>query len=173
MSWPDVSSSLPLQLLVGSSVLVAVIYTFRDAFYPRPLDFIPYNAEAKERILGDLPDIKAVGSVTNWLATQPTKHQSPLFQAFVAPFGKPWVVVADHHEAADICMHRLKEFDRARVTISVFGGIIPGSQLTLKSSDPQFRRNKELVKDLMTPSFLAEVCLQYQRSFHGYLLTCV
>ncbi|KAM6529936.1 hypothetical protein FALCPG4_008058 [Fusarium falciforme] len=157
MSWPEVTSSLPLQLLVGSSVLVAVIYTFRDAFYPRPLDFIPYNAEAKERILGDLPDIKAVGSVTNWLAVQPTKHQSPLFQAFVAPFGKPWVVVADHHEAADICMHRLKEFDRARVTISVFGGIIPGGQLTLKSSDPQFRRNKELVKDLMTPSFLAEI----------------
>lgn len=169
MSWPDVISSLPLQLLVGSSVLVAVIiYTFRDAFYPRPLDFIPYNAEAKDRILGDLPDIKAAGSVTNWLATQPTKHNSPLFQAFVAPFGKPWVVVADHHEAADICMRRLKEFDRARVTISVFGGIIPGSQLTLKSSDPQFRKNKELVKDLMTPSFLAEVRLSHQRFLHGY-----
>ncbi|KAF9769228.1 hypothetical protein IL306_013362 [Fusarium sp. DS 682] len=74
---------------------------------PRPLADIPYNITATNRIFGDLPDVKAFGSLTDWLATQVIKHQSPLFQVFIRPFGKPWVVVADHYEAAEICTHRV------------------------------------------------------------------
>lgn len=160
MSWFESSGLLPVQAVAGGILLITILlYRCRNSLYPRPLDLIPYNAEATQRLLGDVPDIKAMGSMTNWLALQPAKHQSPLFQAFVRPFGKPWVVVADHHEVADICMRRLKEFDRSDVTISVFSGIIPGAHLTLKSADAQFRKNKELVRDLMTPSFLTEVCL--------------
>ncbi|KAF4976236.1 hypothetical protein FZEAL_7074 [Fusarium zealandicum] len=153
----DSVNLLLVQLLGGTILLLAIAYTFRNALYPRPLDFIPYNQEASKRILGDLPDIQASGSMSNWLALQPTKHQSPLFQAFVRPFSKPWVVVADHHEVAEICIRRVKEFDRADATISVFWGVVPSAHLTLKTSNPQFRKNKELVRDLMTPSFLTEV----------------
>ncbi|KAJ3544263.1 hypothetical protein NM208_g3143 [Fusarium decemcellulare] len=157
MTWLDSAGLLPLQLLVGVAILGAIIYTFRDIFYPRPLDSIPYNPEAAQRFLGDVPSIKKFGSMTGWLATQPTKHQSPLFQAFIRPFSKPWVVVADHHEVADICNRRGKEFDRGAGSISVFWGVVPGAHITLKTANPQFRKNKELVRDLMTPSFLNEV----------------
>ncbi|RGP80582.1 hypothetical protein FLONG3_1321 [Fusarium longipes] len=146
-----------IRVLAGSLLLIGFIYTIYRSILPRPLEGIPYNVAATKRILGDLPDVRAYGSLTDWLATQAVKHQSPLFQTFIRPMGKPWVIVADHHEAAEICTHRLKEFDRGSASTSLFNCLVPGSQITLESHNPQFKKNKELVRNLMTPTFLSEV----------------
>lgn len=54
-------------------------------------------------------------------------------------------------------MRRLKEFDRSDVTWEQFNGVVPGHHITLKSSDPKFKKNKELIRDLMAPTFLQQV----------------
>ncbi|KAF5718751.1 TRI13-cytochrome P450 [Fusarium mundagurra] len=157
MSLLDALDSSSTRILLGCLLLAGIVYTLYRSMLPRPLADIPYNVSATNRILGDLPDVKAFGSLTDWLATQAIQHQSPLFQAFIRPFGKPWVVVADHYEAAEICTHRVKEFDRGTSSTAIFNCVVPGAHITLTSSDPQFRKNKELVRNLMTPSFLSEV----------------
>ncbi|KAF4437655.1 hypothetical protein F53441_12990 [Fusarium austroafricanum] len=154
---PLLLDSFGTRVLLGGLLLAGISYTLYRRMLPQPLEDIPYNISATNRIFGDLPDVKAYGSLTDWLATQTIKHKSPLFQAFIRPFGKPWVVVADHYEAAEICTHRLKEFDRGAASTSLFHCVVPGAHITLKSSDPQFKKNKELVRNLMTPSFLNEV----------------
>ena len=154
---PLLLDSFSARVLLGGLLLAGIAYTLYRLMLPQPLEDIPYNPSATNRIFGDLPDVKAYGSLTDWLATQTIKHNSPLFQAFIRPFAKPWVVVADHYEASEICMHRLKEFDRGAASTGLFHCVVPGAHITLKSSDPQFKRNKELVRNLMTPSFLNEV----------------
>ncbi|KAL6922613.1 hypothetical protein ACHAP8_012528 [Fusarium lateritium] len=153
----DTIDSTSTRVLAGGLLLVGVIYTIYRSILPRPLEGIPYNVAATKRIFGDLPEVRAYGSLTDWLATQAVKHQSPLFQTFIRPMGKPWVVVADHYEAAEVCTHRLKEFDRGSASTSIFACVVPGSQITLTSHNPQYKKNKELVRNLMTPTFLSEV----------------
>ncbi|KIL85178.1 hypothetical protein FAVG1_11607 [Fusarium avenaceum] len=145
------------RILLGGLLVVGITYKLYRSMLPHPLEGIPYNVAATNRIFGDLPDVKAYGSLTDWLATQAVKHQSPIFQIFVRPFAKPWVVIADHHEAAEICTQRLKEFDRGTASTSLFHCVVPSAHITLKSSNPQFKKNKELVRNLMTPTFLSEV----------------
>ncbi|KAJ4007488.1 hypothetical protein NW752_007532 [Fusarium irregulare] len=154
---PLLLDSFSARVLLGGLLLAGIAYTLYQLMLPQPLEDIPYNPSATNRIFGDLPDVKAYGSLTDWLATQTIKHNSPLFQAFIRPFAKPWVVIADHYEASEICMHRLKEFDRGAASTGLFHCVVPGAHITLKSSDPQFKKNKELVRNLMTPSFLNEV----------------
>ncbi|GKU11352.1 unnamed protein product [Fusarium langsethiae] len=153
----DSIDSPSTRFLAGALLLVGFVYTIYRSILPRPLDGIPYNVAATKRIFGDLPDVRAYGSLTDWLAIQAVKHQSPLFQTFIRPMGKPWVVVADHYEAAEVCTHRLKEFDRGSASTAVFNCVVPGSHITLESHNPQFKKNKELVRNLMTPTFLSEV----------------
>ncbi|KAM0554037.1 hypothetical protein ACHAPJ_007112 [Fusarium lateritium] len=149
--------SASTRVLLGGFLFAGIVYALYRSILPRPLEGIPYNVSATKRIFGDLPEVKAFGSMTDWLATQPAKHKSPIFQFFVRPFSKPWIVVADYHEAGDICTQRLKEFDKGTASTAIFSGVLPGAHITLRSSDPQFRKNKELVRNLMTPSFLNEV----------------
>ncbi|WXC58159.1 hypothetical protein SNK03_004058 [Fusarium graminearum] len=149
--------SIDYPVLAGGLLLVGFIYTIYRSILPRPLEGIPYNVAATKRIFGDLPEVRAYGSLTDWLATQAVKHQSPIFQAFIRPISKPWVVVTDYYEASEICTRRFKEFDRGSASTSIFKGVVPGSQITLQSHNPQFKKNKELVRNLMTPTFLSEV----------------
>ena len=53
-------------------------------------------------------------------------------------------------------MRRLKEFDRADMTRQQFDALAPGHQISLKTSDPRFKKNRELVRDLMSTSFLQQ-----------------
>ncbi|KAM0224246.1 hypothetical protein ACHAQD_002631 [Fusarium lateritium] len=132
------------------------LYLLRRALLPRPIPGIPYNENAVKSLMGDVAEFRAAPNRREWWARQAIKHQSPLVQVFMRPFGRPWVFVADYFEASDICMRRLKEFDRSNVTKEQFGGLIPGHHITLKSSDPQFKKNKELIRDLMSVSFLQQ-----------------
>lgn len=137
------------------------LYLVRWLALPKPIPGIPYNVKAANRVMGDIPDFRATHNHREWVALQAVKHQSALVQVFLRPFGKPWVFVSDHHEAADIMMRRMKEFDRADGTINMFHGVVPGHHITLHSSNPQFKKNKELIRDLMTPTFLHEVRHQF------------
>lgn len=67
--------------------------------------------------MGDLPDLAKFNKETRlfwaWLTMQVEKINSPIIQVFMAPLGKPHVVISDYREAHDILVHRHKDFDRA------------------------------------------------------------
>lgn len=143
-------------LALGFSILSA-LYLLRRWLLPKPIPGIPYNENAVKSFMGDIPEFRDAPNRREWWAQQPARHQSPIVQVFMRPFGAPWVFVADYFEASDICMRRLKEFDRSDVTWEQFNGVVPGHHITLKSSDPKFKKNKELIRDLMAPTFLQQV----------------
>ncbi|CAJ0546731.1 Ff.00g013580.m01.CDS01 [Fusarium sp. VM40] len=142
--------------LVLTLSIFTALYLLRRALLPKPIPGIPYNENAVKSLLGDIPEFRAAPNRREWWARQAIKHQSPLFQVFMRPFGRPWVFVADYFEASDICMRRLKEFDRADTTRDQFVGLTPAHHIIMKSSDPQFKKNKELIRDLMSVSFLQQ-----------------
>jgi len=92
-----------------------------------------------------------------WIADQNIKHNSPLVQLFLDPFGPPVLVLSDFREAQDIMLRRSSEWGKAVITREIFGGVLPNAHIVMKSADPRFKLNKELVRDLMTPAFLNEV----------------
>ncbi|RKL10176.1 hypothetical protein BFJ68_g8792 [Fusarium oxysporum] len=143
-------------LALGFSILSA-LYLLRRWLLPKPIPGIPYNENAVKSFMGDIPEFRDAPNRREWWAQQPARHQSPIVQVFMRPFGAPWVFVADYFEASDICMRRLKEFDRSDVTWEQFNGVVPGHHITLKSSDPKFKKNKELIRDLMAPTFLQQI----------------
>lgn len=142
-------------IALGFSILSA-LYLLRRWLLPKPIPGIPYNKNAIKSFMGDIPEFRDAPNRREWWAQQPARHQSPIVQVFMRPFGAPWVFVADYFEASDICMRRLKEFDRSDVTWEQFNGVVPGHHITLKSSDPKFKKNKELIRDLMAPTFLQQ-----------------
>lgn len=135
-----------------------VLFFLRLAALPRPIPGIPYNKHSARRILGDIPDIVRTKHLRDWTAQQCIKLDSPMVQVFPRPFSAPWVIVSDFREAQDILLRRSKEFDRSDVNHDIFGGVIPNHHIAMKSSDHRFKYNKLLVKDLMSPGFLNEVC---------------
>ncbi|KAI1361062.1 cytochrome P450 [Xylaria arbuscula] len=141
-------------------VIVLILCIYRRGF-PQPLPGIPYNTAALHKFMGDYPEIKEY--IQNgkgyrvWLGSLSRRHNSPLTQVFLAPFARPCVVLSDYRESFDILTRRTKEFDRSGRTAATVRGIVPNSLITMTSSDPRFKGNKELTKDLMTPSFLTEV----------------
>ena len=152
---PWLPPSLPLALAAAALVL---FYVYRRLL-PKPLPGIPYNEGLG--ILGDLP------ALIKYRKTQPqfrrffgdlcVRHKSPIVQVFLRPFAKPAVVVVDYRESQDITLRRSKQFDHSSMHARTFGTIIADHHISMRSSDPRFRRNRELVKDLMTPAFLNHV----------------
>ncbi|KAH7468403.1 hypothetical protein FOMA001_g15745 [Fusarium oxysporum f. sp. matthiolae] len=119
-------------LALGFSILSA-LYLLRCWLLPKPIPGIPYNENAVKSFMGDIPELRDAPNRREWWAQQPARHESPIVQVFMRPFDAPWVFVADYFEASDICMRRLKEFDRS-----------------------DFKKNKELIRDLMAPTFLQQ-----------------
>ncbi|KAI1345362.1 cytochrome P450 [Xylaria sp. FL0043] len=145
---------------LGLALVVLAFYIYRLGF-PRPLPGIPYNSAALDRFMGDYPEIKEYiqsgKGYRVWLGSLSRRHNSPVTQVFLAPYARPCVVLSDYRESFDILTRRTKEFDRSGRTAATVRGIVPNSLITMTSSDPRFKGNKELTKDLMTPSFLHEV----------------
>jgi hypothetical protein len=147
----------PLAIAGFGGIFAILLLILRRALLPRPIPGIPYNKAAVTRLLGDLPEVLATDQRRAWFPAQNLRHNSPVVQIFVQPFRGPWVLVGDFREAQDIQMRRTKEFDRSTQNRETFGGIIPNNHITMRSSDPRFKGNRELIKDLMTPGFLNEV----------------
>jgi hypothetical protein len=150
----------PFRIAVIVSILAGIVWLLRWLALPKPLRGIPYDQTSATRLAGDVPNMRNAKRVRVWLRHQFEKHNSPIVQVFMTPFQKPWVLVADFREAQDVMIRRTKEFDRSALTTDSFGGVMPESHINMKTADRRFKRNKELVKDLMTPAFLNEVSLK-------------
>jgi hypothetical protein len=152
----------PTVLALGIFSLTILYVVYRTAL-PHPIPDIPHNKAAAKSIMGDVPEflkyVKANnGQVLGWWNEQIAKHDSPICQLFLKPFGRPIVVVADFREAQDILLRRPKEFDRSTVFEDVFGGLLPHHHIIQKTTE-KVKAQKRLLADTMMPSFLNEASI--------------
>ncbi|KAH6660474.1 cytochrome P450 [Truncatella angustata] len=140
---------------------VSLLYLTYQWVLPKPIPGIPYNKEAVKSILGDAAEIKKLkeqgGRPRAWFGQQPWRHNSPLVQVFLMPMSKPMLILSDYRESQDILLRRGKEFDRGGRGMMAMRGVLGNHHISMQTSDPQFKPNRELVKDLMTPHFLHTV----------------
>lgn len=148
--------SLWLSLLVAAVLSVAL---YRWAL-PKPISGIPFDKKAVNSILGNTIQILEFRKVNDdrfitWVAQHAQRNSWPLSQVWLTPLAKPTLILSDFREAQDIMLRRTKEFGRAR--LEVFANTTPEFHVALSSEDPKYKKNKALVKDLMSPSFLQNV----------------
>lgn len=156
-----------LGLFLASLAILAFI--FRQWALPKPIPGIPHRADAVKSVLGDFTAIgkyMASADVTffDWLTAQSKELNSPIFQVFPQPLGRPMVVLNDFRESQDILMRRGKEFDRGYNAIDIFKGIIPNHHIVQKTNSV-WKSHRRLLQDLMSPGFLDGVAAPviYQR----------
>ncbi|KAI0401888.1 cytochrome P450 [Xylaria palmicola] len=154
----------PAGLSMGSApfiavAILAVLYLAYRWALPKPIPGIPYDESAKNNLLGNLPDmvsmLRTTGETRPFFTQHVQKHHSALTQIWLGPFVKPSLILSDAREAQDILLRRTREFDRGFT--DAFVGVVPNHHIGMTSSDPRFKGNRELVRDLMTPNFLHEV----------------
>ncbi|OBR03096.1 Cytochrome P450 monooxygenase [Colletotrichum higginsianum IMI 349063] len=159
MATPTVVLTAQTGGLLLATILIVGMICYRFAL-PTPLAGIPHNKHSTQRVMGDLPDLAKFNKETRlfwaWLTMQVEKINSPIIQVFMAPLGKPHVVISDYREAHDILVHRHKEFDRADFFAETMGPLAPEGHILFKSDD-KFRLHRKVIGDLMSPSFLQHV----------------
>lgn len=144
-------------IAIAATLLTILASIAHRTALPTPIPGIPHNAQAARHILGDVPAMQKARGTRFWMLEQFAKHNSPIVQIFVDPLRKPRVLVSDFVEAHDVLTRRTAEFDKSSLTADSFAGVVAESLISMKSPDRRFRHNKELMRDLMTPSFLHEV----------------
>lgn len=149
--------SSPLMTASISLAFVAVaLYLLYRWLLPKPLPGIAYNLEATTSLWGDEPALarylSANGEFSSWLGEQCLKLGSPVVQVFVQPFRKPWILVADFHEAQDILMRRT-DFEKPQFLIDGLAAL-GDFHARYKTDDDRFRARRQLRQDLMAPKFL-------------------
>jgi hypothetical protein len=136
------------------------LHAIRLYLIPRPIQGIPHNKSALANVLGDGPELTKffleTGEVSLWLLEQIKRHKSPIIQAFIGPFSKPWVVIADFQETQDICLRRTREFDRSPLWADIFAGLAPLGHIHFPSNSA-WKAHRRLLQDLMLPAFLNNV----------------
>ncbi|OHE94327.1 cytochrome P450 [Colletotrichum orchidophilum] len=141
---------------IAASLLLYCLY--RQAL-PKPIPGIPYNEAATKSILGDVASLQEgiarTGAFQIWLHEQAAKHNSPLFQIFIRPFGKPMLILSDFREAQDMLLRRSKEFDRASIVGDMISGAVPNHHIIMKTNS-EWKHHRRLLQDLMSPQFLTE-----------------
>ncbi|KAK8070922.1 hypothetical protein PG997_011125 [Apiospora hydei] len=140
---------------------LALLYSLYGWALPKPIPGIPYEATATKSLWGNMSEIMAFkkrhGEVRPWFARQAVRHRAPLTQAWLTPFSRPVLILSDYREAQDVFLRRGRDFFRGPRSCDAFHGSIPEHHIAMMSADPRFKRNKELVRDLMTPGFLHDV----------------
>lgn len=153
----------PLLVLLVTSFL----YTVYQFAFPKPLPGIPHHAHSPHRLLGDLPTMIAHlnqhGEVFAWLAKQTHALDSPVVQVFTRPFGKPWVLLGDYRESHALLTRRGREFDKSRLSTDIFAGVLPQHHVHFMTGSPEFKRNRQLVGNLVATRFLKEVFMMDNR----------
>ncbi|KAJ0118830.1 hypothetical protein J7T55_013085 [Diaporthe amygdali] len=136
------------------------LYGLYQWLLPKPLPDIPYNNASAKNIFGDIPElvkeVSKTGDFADYIRKQSRKHNSPITQLFMTPFGKPSLLVCDFREAQDVLLHRGKEFDRSRFVGELFYGTGKNHHITMKTG-PEWKARRKLLQDLMSPSFLHNV----------------
>ncbi|CAE7205999.1 hypothetical protein PTNB73_07268 [Pyrenophora teres f. teres] len=146
---------------VLTSIFLTILYFVVQKAYPRPLPGIPYNKDAAKKLMGDLDELgerqKNGGSMRPWFLEQAGRHNSAITQIFLGPFSKPAVLISDYVEVNDILSRRdAVDFKRGK-KVDVFSGILPHAHPAMETFDPRFKSSRDLVRDLMVPSFLNKV----------------
>lgn len=145
-------------IIVG--VLAALLYGLYQWLLPKPLPGIPYNEAAAKSLFGDVPslvkEVSKTGDFAEFIRKQSKKHNSPIAQVFMKPFGKPTLLVCDFREAQDVLLHRGKEFDRSSFVGEVFDGAGKDHHIA-KQTGPEWKARRKLLQDLMSPTFLNNV----------------
>ena len=144
---------------IVAGVLSLVYFAYFKAQH-KPLPGIPYNEHAVKRFAGDLPEIqeraKDGASIRPWFLEQAHRHKSAIMQIFLGPFSQPTILISDFREASNILMSREADFKRGK-KVDVFSGILPNAHPAMETFDPRFKSTRDLVRDVMTPSFLHSV----------------
>ncbi|KAI0537484.1 cytochrome P450 [Xylaria digitata] len=127
--------------------------------FPKPLAGIPYNRDAANKMLGDIPEmvgyIMRTKRIFCWLTSLTVRHQSAITQVFVKPASLPWLVVTDPFEAQDILLRR-REFDRT-LFYEFIGGILPEQHGHMLSSDARYKHNRNLINHLKALTFISQI----------------
>ncbi|KAJ6779598.1 hypothetical protein PWT90_08380 [Aphanocladium album] len=133
------------------------LYVLRKLLLPRPIPGIPYSKEGASSILGDLPAIlrESPKNPHGWIIDQIRRHNNPIAQVFLLPFGKPSIIISDFREAQDIMVRR-KEFDRSSLIIDTIGGEAPLFHANMRTNTT-WKAHRKLLQDLMSPEFLHNV----------------
>ncbi|KAJ6779922.1 hypothetical protein PWT90_10750 [Aphanocladium album] len=140
------------------SFIAATLYLLRQWLLPKPIPGIPHNPEATRSLLGDIMAIQneMPDNISEWVVRQSDRHRSPIYQVFLVPFAKPFVVVSDFREAQDILVRRGREFDRSDLAIALLRGEMPNFHACLKTG-PAWAAHRRLLQDIMSPEFLQKV----------------
>ncbi|KAJ3472925.1 hypothetical protein NLG97_g10629 [Lecanicillium saksenae] len=153
---PGTAASSSYQtLFIGLLLCAAGLYLLRRWLLPTPIPGIPHNPEATRSLLGDIMAIQAEmpENISEWVVRQSDRHRSPIYQVFLVPFSKPFVVVSDFREAQDILVRRGREFDRSDLAIALLRGEMPNFHACLKTG-PLWSAHRRLLQDIMSPEFL-------------------
>ncbi|KAE8356996.1 cytochrome P450 monooxygenase [Aspergillus coremiiformis] len=138
------------------------LYLLYRALLPKPIPGIPYNEASAQRLLGDVPAIRAHvartdgGTFITYVVKSMQGLNAPLIQVFIRPMRKPLLVLGDFPEAHDILIRRSKDFDRSHMLGDLVLGLVPDHHIHLKTTG-EWKEQRRLVQDLMTPSFLQNV----------------
>ncbi|KAH6694019.1 cytochrome P450 [Plectosphaerella plurivora] len=149
----------PTGMGIAAVATTASAYALYRRLLPKPIPGIPYNQEAVNSLLGDLPAMvreTVDGSGLDWIVSQARNHPGPLFQIFLQPFGDPFLLLSDFREAQDVFLRRSHEWDRSDWSIEMIGGVGAHHHINLKAG-PVWKAHRRLVQDLMTPTFLHSV----------------
>ncbi|KAF2172646.1 hypothetical protein M409DRAFT_16608 [Zasmidium cellare ATCC 36951] len=151
--------SLPTAGAVALAIALLGYACYRAAL-PRPLPGIPYNKKSAQRLLGDAPDLfkyKAEnGDLFSYVAKMAVEMNEPVFQVFMQPMGRPWVVIMDPRETHDILTRRIKEFDRSKFFGQIFSSMLPKFHVHMPTGD-EWHAHRRLISDTMAPTFLNQV----------------
>lgn len=149
--------SPPYQVAALIALFTVGLYLLRRWLLPRPIPGIPHNPEALRSLLGDIMAIQREmpDNIGEWVVRQSDRHRSPIYQVFLVPFSKPFVVVSDFREGQDILVRR-KEFERSDLAIALLQGELPNFHACLKTG-PVWAAHRRLLQDLMSPAFLNKV----------------
>lgn len=154
-----------LSILFTACVVAAGVWSYRRML-PRPIAGIPYKSASARPLLGDLPDVcpleclsslmiklteyqaskwrQQTGEMWSYVRQRALELNSPIFQMFMSgPAGKPWVVIADFWESYDLQMNRQGEFDRSTFLADVFGPLLPGNHVWVRSKSLALGRSAD------------------------------
>lgn len=155
---PTSPLGMAIVVLLGGGLLLKLV---RMLLLPKPIPAIPYLDASAQSILGDiLPMLSHIkqtdGTFITYLRSVMERLNSPVVQVFVFPFAKPLVVIGDYVEAHDMLMRRSHEFERSATLGDIVHGILPSHHIHLPTNS-QWRHQRQLIQNLMTPSVLNNV----------------
>lgn len=130
----------------------------RSKLYPKPYPGIPHNPHSAARLTGDIPDLIPVIEAKHefsesMFAITTQKLGVPIAQMLFPGIKKPMIILEDPYEIQDILLRRAKQFDKAPMSVDIFGPVFPNSTLA-QYTTPELRELKRLWADTMKRDFL-------------------